>query len=91
VNNLLIEAAEAPQRSLKARPLPSQEAVYHPWPWLAMLFEVLMFSLSIQAKRRPVLSEAEGKNLCFARFLYSEGEILRFPRKSGHEDKQNRV
>jgi len=41
VNNLLIEAAEAPQRSLKVRPLPSQEVAYHPWPWLAMLFEVV--------------------------------------------------
>ena len=68
VNNLLIEAAEAPQRSLKVRPLPSQEVAYHPWPWLAMLFEVV----SVQSQ----YTSGATKNLISQHQIVIRSEIL---------------
>ena len=40
-SNLRQEAANAPQQSYLARTLPSQERAYHPWPVLAILFDVV--------------------------------------------------
>jgi hypothetical protein len=49
VSNLRKEAAEAPQRILLARTLPSQEIAYYLMPKNASYFRLSTYSLSIQA------------------------------------------